>query len=97
MPGRRVIVPLGSGNTPTPGYVIDRCTQLADLPNAPQDPESIKLILEANEPSSSLPVELIELARWISNYYVTPIGMTLAAMLPAAVKKTSWAAARHDG
>ncbi|MDG2055411.1 MAG: primosomal protein N' [Phycisphaerales bacterium] len=87
MPGRRVIVPLGSGNTPTPGYVIDRCTQLADLPNAPQDPESIKLILEANEPSSSLPIELIELARWISNYYVTPIGMTLAAMLPAAVKK----------
>ena len=87
LPGRRVVVPLGTGNTPTPGYIVDLCTKLTDLPNAPQDPELIKLILEANQASSSLPLELIELARWISNYYVTPIGMTLAAMLPAAVKK----------
>jgi hypothetical protein len=32
-------------------------------------------------------VQLVELAQWISAYYVCPIGMTLASMTPAAVKK----------
>ncbi|MCK5226522.1 MAG: primosomal protein N', partial [Planctomycetes bacterium] len=30
---------------------------------------------------------LLELARWISSYYVCPLGQVLAAMLPASVKK----------
>ncbi len=36
---------------------------------------------------TSLPVALVELARWMSDYYVCPLGMVLASMLPAAVKK----------
>ncbi|MHC4394660.1 MAG: replication restart helicase PriA [Planctomycetota bacterium] len=31
--------------------------------------------------------ELMELGRWISSYYVCPLGQVLAAMVPAAVKK----------
>jgi len=31
--------------------------------------------------------ELMELARWISSYYVCPLGQVLAAMVPGAVKK----------
>ncbi len=34
-----------------------------------------------------LDVQLMELARWISSYYVCPLGQVLAAMVPAAVKK----------
>jgi len=31
--------------------------------------------------------ELMELARWISSYYICPLGQVLAAMVPSAVKK----------
>ena len=30
---------------------------------------------------------LMELARWISDYYVCPLGMVLGAIVPGAVKK----------
>ena len=35
---------------------------------------------------AALPAELVELARWMAGYYVCPLGMVLATMLPAAVK-----------
>jgi primosomal protein N' (replication factor Y) len=34
-----------------------------------------------------LDAQLMELARWISSYYVCPLGQVLAAMVPGAVKK----------
>ena len=80
-PGDRVVVPLGKANASTSGYVIevaDRC----DL-----DPEHLKFILRRDESSATLPGHLLELARWMASYYCSPIGMTLASMLPAAVKK----------
>lgn len=80
-PGERVIVPLGRGDTPTASYVID-ISETCDL-----DPEKIKPILQRDRVAATLPGELMKLARWISDYYCAPIGMTLATMLPAAVKK----------
>lgn len=78
--GEPVIVPLGAGDTPTAGYVVERFDE-TDL-----DPDRIKLIdCRANEPP--MPRQLIDLAKWISSYYCAPIGMTLAAMMPAAVKR----------
>ena len=78
--GDRVIVPLGAGNTPTAGYVVERFDR-SDLP-----PDQIKLI-ERREHEAAMPGQLIDLAKWISSYYCAPIGMTLAAMMPAAVKR----------
>jgi primosomal protein N' (replication factor Y) len=78
--GDRVVVPLGRGDTPTPGYVIEILTH-ADAP-----PDRIKLIDHRDEHGVRLPGSLMGLARWVSSYYCTPIGMTLASMLPAAVK-----------
>jgi len=34
-----------------------------------------------------VPQDLLDLAQWLSAYYVCPIGMTLATMVPAAVKR----------
>jgi primosomal protein N' (replication factor Y) (superfamily II helicase) len=79
--GQRVIVPLGRGDTPTAGYVIDTST------TTKLDPENIKFISKLDDAGVQLTGQLLELARWISNYYCSPIGMTLASMLPAAVKK----------
>lgn len=87
-PGDRVIVPLGRGNTSTPGYVVD----LIGTPDLER--EAIKAI-EARDPAAiKLPTSLIELARWIASYYCAPIGMTLATMLPAAVRHSVGLVAR---
>lgn len=80
-PGRRVLVPLGRGNRAVPGYVIS-IAQSTEL-----DPDSIKLIEKPDDAAIALPGSILELAGFISRYYCAPIGMTLSAMLPAAVKK----------
>ncbi len=80
--GRRVEVPLGRGNTPSAGIVIQAGgTELLEG----FAPAKIKSILR--DTGTGLPPGLVELARWMSGYYVCPLGMVLAAMLPAAVKK----------
>lgn len=82
--GERVIVPLGRGNTPTPGYVIDvQREQASKEVNA----DAIKFIVKRDVQGVRLTTQLLELAKWISSYYCAPIGMTLATMLPAAVKR----------
>ncbi len=80
-PGERVLVPLGRGDTPTAGYVVER------LAAVNLEPETVKFISNRDVHGARLTFQLLETARWISNYYGAPIGMTLAAMLPAAVKK----------
>ncbi len=91
-PGRRVIVPLGRSDRPVAGYVVDRfdASQLdADL-----DPSKIKCIDRLDDAAAELPGQLIDLARWMSGYYCCPIGITLASMLPAAVKRNVGAVTR---
>jgi primosomal protein N' (replication factor Y) len=80
-PGERVVVPLGRGNRLTPGYVVER------LEEADVGPASLKPVERRDALGPPLPREMLTLARWISDYYCAPIGMTLAAMLPAAVKR----------
>ncbi len=78
--GDRVRVPLGRTDTPTPGYVIEICD------TSGLDPARIKPVLD-RDATGALPGQLLELARWISSYYCTPIGMTLSTITPAAVKR----------
>jgi primosomal protein N' (replication factor Y) len=88
--GDRVLVPLGRGNTPTAGYVLKRLgsDELAPALRA----VSIKPILggagqAAGSGPARLTPSLLGLALWMSRYYCTPLGMVLAAMVPAAVKR----------
>jgi primosomal protein N' (replication factor Y) len=82
--GDRVTVPLGGGNLVTEGVVVRRAEE-RDL--AGLRPERVKLIAERVAIAKRLPSELMQLARWISGYYCCPIGMTIAGILPAAVRK----------
>ena len=80
--GERVLVPLGRGGTPTPGYVIDR----SDSPGS-QDAEHLKWILRRDGSAHGLPPELMSLALWVARYYQAPLGLTVSAMLPSAVRR----------
>jgi primosomal protein N' (replication factor Y) (superfamily II helicase) len=79
VPGLRVEVPFGRGNKPRVGYVVElaEATDLAEVKNVTRAVDDAPLI----EP------DLLELARWMATYYVTPLGQVLTAILPAAVKK----------
>ncbi len=82
--GDRVSVPLGSGNQPTEGMVV-RLASADEV--AAVNRSKLKAILSKKQDARRLPGELLQLARWLSGYYCCPIGMTLIALLPAAVRK----------
>jgi primosomal protein N' (replication factor Y) len=82
--GDRVTVPLGGGNQPTLGTVVRFATETEV---AAIDVARVKPILARDDVARRLPGELLRLAQWVSSYYCCPIGMTLVALLPAAVRK----------
>ena len=82
--GARVRVPFGKGNRPTLGFVIKT--------NLPRGERALKTVSEALDASPQLDEKLLKLADWISRYYVAPLGMVLAAMVPSAVGKHAEAA-----
>ncbi|MCC6908719.1 MAG: primosomal protein N' [Phycisphaerales bacterium] len=80
--GQRVVVPLGRGDRPAPGFVVD--VQMdADAIGG----RRLKTILDLDPFGGALTEPLIELAQWIAGYYCAPLGSVFATMLPAAVKK----------
>jgi primosomal protein N' (replication factor Y) (superfamily II helicase) len=79
--GDRVVVPLGRGDKPVSGYVVERSDTSAFTGGR------VKRILERDAGGVSLPPDLIDLARWISGYYCCPLGMVFGSMMPAAVKR----------
>ncbi|MEM1186402.1 MAG: primosomal protein N' [Planctomycetota bacterium] len=88
-PGDRVTVPLGRGNTPTNGVVLKTGGPelLGDFPAS-----KAKQIIKVER--LGIPEPVVELARWIARYYVCPLGMALAGVVPAAVKKGTGARVR---
>ena len=75
--GDPVMVPLGKRNRPVRGWIVDRL----DTP-PPDAPDTLKHVLNLVENAPALPKASIDLARWMASYYITPLGTTLAAMLP---------------
>ncbi len=79
--GQRVTVPVGRGDAPTAGYVIEvGGRELLDG----YDPRRVKAV--SGTSPTVLPASLMELARWMSAYYMCPLGMVLGSVVPAAVK-----------
>ncbi|MBN1973658.1 MAG: primosomal protein N' [Sedimentisphaerales bacterium] len=80
--GQRVEAPLGKNNKLHQGFGVEI--------RPPEYNEKLKFKLKAitkvidKEPLVDF--ELMELARWISTYYVCPLGQVLAAIVPSAVK-----------
>ncbi|MDB5172262.1 MAG: Helicase PriA essential for oriC/DnaA-independent replication, partial [Phycisphaerales bacterium] len=77
--GQRVRVPLGKGNRPAFGYVIS----IRPESSYPR----IKRMLNIDDERVLVPPKLMELARWMSRYYCSPLGSVLETVLPAAVRK----------
>ena len=67
-------VPLGKRNRPVPGYVVS----IHDTTDYPQ----IKPLVEIEDARVLIPPKLMELARWMSRYYVTPLGTVLDTSSP---------------
>jgi primosomal protein N' (replication factor Y) len=77
--GQRVRVPLGRNNRPVLGYV----TSVRETSDHPK----IKRLLDIADERVLVPPKLMELARWMSRYYCTPLGTVLETIIPSAVKK----------
>lgn len=75
--GTRVWVPLGSGTQP--GYVVS----FSEKPSF----EPVKEIAGLVAGDFSLPPKLMELARWVSDYYCAPLGLTLRSIVPSSVRQ----------
>ncbi len=79
--GQRVRVPFGRGNRTCVGWVVTGYDET--------DVKNVKDVLETVDPAPLLSEDLIDLAFWMSRYYVAPVGKVFEAILPAAVKKKS--------
>ena len=79
--GERVKVPLGRSGKLAGGVVV--CTGGAELLDG-FDASRVKPI--AGRTGAVVPAGLLELATWMASYYVCPLGMVLASVVPSAVK-----------
>lgn len=87
--GQRVDAPFGKKNKIETGFCV-----LADVPREKsfaggKDGGRLKSIARKVDEEPLLGPQLMELAFWISEYYVCPLGQVLAAMIPGAVKRAA--------
>lgn len=75
--GQRIRVPLGPGNRPTLAFVIEI--------DRPRGERKLKAVGEVIDAESQFDPVRWKLGQWISRYYLSPTGLTLAAMIPSAV------------
>lgn len=81
-PGVRVLVPLGRRKILV-GYVVE-LTDTCDVPSA-----RIKNIIDLLDHEPILGGEILELTRWVADYYFAPWGMVIKAALPSGINVTS--------
>ena len=74
--GSRVVVPLRNKRA------IGICLGPAE---APPDGVRAKAVIDVPDPEPALGAPMLALGRWISEYYVVPLGMVLRSMLPATL------------
>jgi primosomal protein N' (replication factor Y) len=79
--GQWVQVPLGKAQKPVGGVVVAAGGQelIEGL-----DPDRVRTVLATG--SAVLSASQVELAQWISRYYICPLGLVIKAMLPGSVK-----------
>lgn len=77
--GQRVKAPLGRGNRAAFGYVV-RISDRAQF-------SRVKPLLAIDDRRVLLDEPLINLALWMSKYYVSPLGNVIDTIIPSAVKK----------
>jgi len=74
VPGARVVVPLRNTRE------IGICVGVSDATTLAKPP---KAILDVPDPEPAVDASMLALCRWISDYYVVPLGVALRSVLPA--------------
>jgi primosomal protein N' (replication factor Y) len=74
--GSRVVVPLRSGKE------IGVCVGVSDVSPLKRKP---KAVLESPDAEPAIGASLLELCRWMADYYIVPLGVVLRTVLPAAL------------
>lgn len=77
--GQRVKVPLGRNNKSALGYVVS-IRPVSEYPKT-------KPIAAIDDDRVLVDGPLLDLARWVSRYYCTPLGAVIQSIIPSAVKK----------
>ncbi len=85
--GQRVEVPFGRKDKTEIGFCTQSDVQPEESFVARGIGRKLKRVIRLIDKEPLLDSELMELARWISSYYVCPLGQVLAAMVPSAVKR----------
>ena len=78
-PGTRVLVPFRAREWI--GWAVG--------PAEDKPVRGLKAVLALLDEEPSVPPDLLDLARWIADYYVTPLGIVLRTMLPAVLSDVS--------
>ena len=78
VPGKRVVVPFGPADRPTPAF----CTAVA----SESWTSTLKPILSVLDEDRLIDDTLLALGEWIARYYACPLGRTLAAMVPEPIR-----------
>lgn len=78
-PGKRLLVPFGRGRKPREAF----CTSIA----RERWTNALRRVAGVLDQDRLLDDNLIELGRWIAQYYCCPLGRVYSAMLPEAVRE----------
>jgi primosomal protein N' (replication factor Y) len=78
-PGKRLLVPFGRGRKPREAF----CTSIT----RERWTNALRRVAGVLDQERLLDDNLIELGRWIAQYYCCPLGRVLSAMLPEAVRE----------
>src|SRR5262245_4434655 len=78
-PGQRVQVPLGRGNRPIVGY-------FTAVGNKTAGSRPLKPLGRVGDAGPLLSPAMLQLASWMADYYLCPLGQVLQAIVPAGVR-----------
>ena len=85
--GQRIEVPFGRKDKPQVGFCVKADVPVEESFVSRGRRRRLKIVSAVIDKEPLIDANLMELARWISVYYVCPLGQVLAAMIPSAVKK----------
>ncbi len=84
-PGVRIEVPLGRGNRKMTGYCIDVIGPFHELAGS-VNPGKLKPVERVVDTTPLISTALLELANWISQYYVCELGIVIETIIPTGVR-----------
>ncbi|MBW8040643.1 MAG: primosomal protein N' [Planctomycetes bacterium] len=86
-PGQRIEAPFGRKNKLEVGFCVEADVSPDQSFVARGRGRGLKKVTKVIDKQPLVDAQLMELSRWISSYYVCPLGQVLAAVVPGAVKK----------